>query len=231
VAMLPLEVTEGLLFIGDEFKPAPRCLSAFFQVCPGDKVSGQVGRRPGRSVTRADVVKAAAACFAEDGYERASLRSIARRAGVDPALVHHFFRGKSELFMATMSFRRDPSDIFDEVQSSTRKGEVLLRAFLRDWEPDPAGGPSPFVSLVQAICSSPDTARALREFLTERVWARPRDDGHPSGPRLRQSLITSQLWGVAMARYVLGLEPLASATLDDVASWYGPVLQATFDLE
>jgi AcrR family transcriptional regulator len=193
-------------------------------------VSGQVGRRPGKSFTRADIIEAAAACFAEEGYERASLRGIARRAGVDPALVHHFFGGKSELFMATLSIGRDPSDIFDEVQSATHKGEALMRAFLQEWEPPPGGGPSPFISVVQAICSSPDTARALREFLTERVWARPRHDGQPSGPHLRQSLVTSQLWGVAMARYVLGLEPLASATLDEVAKWYGPVLQATFNL-
>ena len=194
-------------------------------------MSGPIGRRPGKSVTRADIVEAAATCFAEEGYEKASLRGIARRAGVDPALVHHFFGGKSELFMATVSMRRDPRDIFDEVQSSTHKGEALMRAFLQDWEPLPGGaGPSPFVTVVQAICSSPEEARALREFLTERVWARPRHDGQPSGPRLRQSLVTSQLWGVAMARYVLGLEPLASASLDEVAAWYGPILQATFEM-
>jgi AcrR family transcriptional regulator len=226
-----LLVAAALLFIDDEFKPTASWLSGFSPVCPGRQVSGQVGRRPGKSGTRDDIVEAAAACFAEEGYQKASLRAIARRAGVDPALVHHFFAGKSELFMATVSIRRDPSDIFDEVQSSTRPGEALIRAFLDEWEPLPGGaGPSPFVTIVQAICSSPDTARALREFLTERVWARGRTDGQPSGPHLRQSLITSQLWGVALSRYVLGLERLASATLDEVAAWYGPVLQATFDL-
>ncbi|HEY2300301.1 MAG TPA: hypothetical protein VGH66_00330, partial [Acidimicrobiales bacterium] len=81
----------------------------------------------------------------------------------------------------------------------------------------------------QALSSSTETVRALKEFLTERVWSRQRDDGHSPGPHLRQALITSQLWGVAVSRYVLGLEPLASATIDEVVAWYGPILQATFD--
>src|ERR1700722_2558299 len=112
---LPLDFAAALLFIADEFKPTACPLSGLFRICPGHEVSGQVGRRPGKSVTRADIIEAAAACFTEEGYEKASLRGIARRAGVDPALVHHFFGGKSELFMATLSIRRDPSDIFDEV--------------------------------------------------------------------------------------------------------------------
>ncbi|HLY84535.1 MAG TPA: helix-turn-helix domain-containing protein, partial [Acidimicrobiales bacterium] len=97
-------------------------------------MSGQVGRRPGGIDTRADILEAAKACFAEEGYEKASLRGIARRAGVDPALVHHYFDGKPELFMATVNIGRDPSEIFDEVQASSRKGETLVRAFLEEWE-------------------------------------------------------------------------------------------------
>jgi AcrR family transcriptional regulator len=193
-------------------------------------MSGPVGRRGGGSDTRTDIVDAARACFAEDWYDKASMRAIARRAGVDPALVHHYFACKSELFMATVNMRRDPSDIFDAVHTSPCKGEVLLRAFLLEWEPLPGStGPSPFVTIMQALCSSTETVRALREFLTERVWSRQRDDGRSPGPHLRQALITSQLWGVAVSRYVLGLEPLASATIDEVVAWYGPILQATFD--
>jgi hypothetical protein len=133
--------------------------------------------------------------------------------------------------MATVSMTRDPAQIFDEVHASPHKGEMLIRAFLREWEPLPGtSGPSPFVTTLQAVCSSPDTARALREFLSERVWSRMRGDGQPYRPDVRQSLVTSQLWGVAVSRYVLRLEPLASATVDQVAEWYGPVLQATFDM-
>jgi AcrR family transcriptional regulator len=193
-------------------------------------VVNPLGRRPGKSDTRTDIIEAACVSFAEEGYDKASLRGIARRAGVDPALIHHYFAGKSELFMSTLSIRRDPSDIFDEVQASTAAGESLVRAFLEEWEPeDRSDGPSPFVTIVQALSASSDTARALREFLTERVWARQRKDGRPPGPNLRQSLITSQLFGIALSRYVLGVEPLASATIDEVASWCGPMLQATYD--
>jgi AcrR family transcriptional regulator len=192
-------------------------------------VSRLVGRRPGKSVTRGDIIEAAAASFAKKGYDKASLRGIARQAGVDPALIHHFFAGKSDLFMATLSIRRDPSEIFEEVHVSPRPGESLVRAFLEEWEPVEADGPSPFVTILQAVSASPDTARALREFMTERVWSRKQKDGSAPGPNLRQSMITSQLFGVAVSRYVLGLEPLASASLDEVAAWYGPILQATFD--
>ena len=192
-------------------------------------MSGPVGRRGGGSNTRTDIVDAARACFAEDGYDKASMRAIARRAGVDPALVHHCF-DKAELFMATVNMRHDPSDIFDAVHTSPCQGEELLRAFLQEWEPLPGStGPSPFVTIMQALCSSTETVRALREFLTERVWSRQHDDGRPPGPHVRQALITSQLWGVAVSRYVLGLEPLTSATIDEVADCYGPILQATFD--
>ena len=80
------------------------------------------------------------------------MRAIARRAGVDPALVHHYFASKSELFMATVNMRRDPSDIFDEVHTSPGKGEALIRAFLQEWEPLPGRcGPSPFVTIMQAV--------------------------------------------------------------------------------
>jgi AcrR family transcriptional regulator len=192
---------------------------------------GRAGRRPGKSDTRADIVDAARVCFGEEGYEKASLRGIARRAGVDPALVHHYFDGKAELFMETVSLRRDPTEIFEEVRASPRQGETLVRAFLEEWEPSPdVAGPSPFVVTLQAISSSPQTARAMKEFLTERVWARMRAAGGPPGPQLQPALITSQLWGVAISRYVICLEPLASASIAEVAAWYGPVLQTTFDM-
>jgi AcrR family transcriptional regulator len=189
------------------------------------------GRRPNGGDTRAEIVAAARALFARDGYERASLREIARRAHVDPALVHHYFAGKPELFMAVVDLRRDPGAIFDEVHELPSRGAALARAFLASLEPQPdAQGPPPFATMAQAVCSSPDVARALREFLTERVWARDRSDGSPAGPHLRQALISSQLWGVAMSRYVLRLEPLASASLDQAAEWLGRLLQQTFDL-
>jgi AcrR family transcriptional regulator len=191
----------------------------------------KVGRRPGSADTRAEIVAAARACFMEEGYEKASLRGIARRAGVDAALIHHYFDGKPELFMSTVSIGRDPAEIFNEVRASPRKGETLIRAYLREWEPAPGTtGPSPFVTTLQAVCSSREAARAMREFLSERVWSRMRGDGDLYRTNLTQSLVTSQLWGIAVARYVLRLEPLVSATVEQVAEWYGPVMQATFDM-
>src|ERR1700722_12811986 len=94
------------------------------------------GRRPGRQGTRAAILEAARASFAEDGYERVSLRGIARRAGVDPALVHHYFGGKPALFVEVLHLGRDPRGIVEEVADDppAGRGVRLVRAFLAQFE-------------------------------------------------------------------------------------------------
>src|SRR5258708_31545485 len=94
------------------------------------------GRRPGRRDTRAEIIAAAKEAFVEEGYERPSLRSIARRAKVDPALVHHYFSGKADLFAEALKFGRDPREIVVELSQLTgeRSGSDIVNAFLRLWE-------------------------------------------------------------------------------------------------
>ncbi len=185
------------------------------------------GRRPGGQDTRAAIVAAARACFTEVGYERASLRAIARRAGVDPALVHHYFDGKPALFVEVLHMAADPRRIAERlhIEPGREKGSKLVAAFLGMWEPGPR-----FISLVQAVSGSPDAADGLREFLSERVWsfvagAEPDGDGVP----VRRALIASQLFGVGWTRYVLRLEPFASASIEQVAAWVGPTIDRYFD--
>jgi AcrR family transcriptional regulator len=208
------------------------------------------GRRPGHPETRAEIVEAAREAFVADGYDRTSLRGIAARAGVDPALIHHYFvGGKAELFAESMHMRIDPRRSVEEVAEQVGtdaggvaappgKGETVVRAFLRLWDAEPpaaadlmaaadaapvAGTPS-FVSLVQAVSASPAAADALREFLIDRVWSQTGADQDPAERELRRALFTSQLNGMAFTRYVLRLEPLASATPDQIAAWIGPTL-------
>jgi AcrR family transcriptional regulator len=187
------------------------------------------GRRPGRQCTRAAILEAARASFAEDGYERVSLRAIARRAGVDPALVHHYFGGKPALFVEVLHMGRDPRGIVEEMveDHAPGHGARLVRAFLAVWEE--RGGEdrnAPYVNLVQAVAASPHAADGLREFLTERVWAKVVVDEDPADGKLRRALVASLLFGVAWNRYLLRLEPFASATMDDVAGWVGPGIEA-----
>lgn len=189
------------------------------------------GRRPGRRDTRAEIVAAARTAFIEEGYERPSLRSIARRAAVDPALVHHYFRGKPELFTEALKFGRDPRELVVAMAQAAEAGvdctgEMLVKGFLDLWEarPPPDDGAHPFVTTAQAMCSSPEAAAGLREYLEDRVWSVIAGNHPPGESQQRQSLIASQLIGLACVRYLLRIEPLASASQDDVAAWVGPTL-------
>jgi AcrR family transcriptional regulator len=176
-------------------------------------------------------VAAASAAFAEEGYAAASLRGIAQRAGVDPALVHHYFDGKAALFVEVMGLPRDFAEVRDEVtRSPGSKGAALVERFLVYWDGDrETGRASSFLSLVQAVSSSPQAAESLNQFLHDRIWSRVAP--LPDDPEflVRRALIASQLAGVAFQRYVQCLEPLASAPPDEVARWVGPTIDRYMD--
>jgi AcrR family transcriptional regulator len=185
------------------------------------------GRRAGNRDTRAEILGAAQASFAEVGYDRSTIRGIARRAGVDPALVHHYFGGKPSLFVEVLHLSRDPRAVMEELEHSGPRpdaGSRLLVAFLDLFEPAEGHSPSPFVILMQAMTASPAAADGLREFLMDRVWSRVGLDRDPDERALRQGLVASQLFGVAWDRYLLRLEPFVSASPQQIATWVGPTL-------
>jgi hypothetical protein len=104
---------------------------------------------------------------------------------------------------------------------------VVVRTFLSLWEPESSDdGVLPFAAFAQAVAASPAAADAMREFLAERIWSRMDDHGDPELWRLRHALVATQLMGMAMARYVLRLEPFASASIADLEGWVGPVIDA-----
>jgi AcrR family transcriptional regulator len=183
-----------------------------------------VGRRPGKRDTRADIMVAARAAFVEEGYDRPSLRSIARRAGVDPALIHHYFDGKAGLFAEVMKIGIDPREIVSQRADGTRDGADLVRSFLTLWERGRpwGGGQAPFMTACQAVTVSPEAAAGLREYLQERVFSQINCEGEDRSHR--QALVTSQLMGLAFVRYVLRMEPVASAPVEAVVGWVGPTL-------
>jgi AcrR family transcriptional regulator len=183
------------------------------------------GRRPGGRDTRAEILDAARQAFAEEGYERSSVRGIARRAGVDPSLVHHYFGDKALLFVELVHLTRDPRINVDEMHAAGGvTGAQIVRNFLSSWESgtdDVRGGR--FATIVEAVASSPQAADALREFLEERVWSRV-----PEPPRNR-ALITAQLFGLAWTRYILRVEPLASADPEELALWVGATIDTLLE--
>jgi AcrR family transcriptional regulator len=184
------------------------------------------GRRPGHVDTRAAILEAARATFYEQGYAGASLRAIARRAAVDPALVHHYFADKSALYIEMMALPIDPKAVKAEAAAGGFSGERLIERFLAQWERGRGTASPAFVSLAQAMAASPQVAVGMREFIVERVGLEGpfAGDGDQETRMKRQALVGSQLLGLAWARYVMRMEPLASAPRAQVARWAGPTV-------
>ena len=169
--------------------------------------------------------------FTEKGYDQVSMRSIARRAGVDPALVHHYFADKSTLFVHSMRLPEDPRRVQTEAlldaagEGRAFSGKRVVERFLAQWEPDGEGaGSTSFVTVAQAMSSSPVAARAMRDFLAERLVLHGLPGESEEVAKRRRALVSSQLLGLGWARYVIRLEPLASASRAEVARWAGETI-------
>ncbi|HEY0700703.1 MAG TPA: TetR family transcriptional regulator [Micromonospora sp.] len=186
----------------------------------------RTGRRPGNPDTREAILAAAREAFADRGFDGASIRAIATTAGVDPALVHHYFGTKDKLFLAAVNSPVDPAELLPEALAGG-PGEVgtrLVRLFLSVWD-SPAGAAG--VAFLRSSLTNDWTARLLREFLTSQVLRRIRRhvELDPAEAPLRTALVGSQIAGLAMLRYVLRIEPLASAPPEVVVAAIGPTIQ------
>jgi AcrR family transcriptional regulator len=183
------------------------------------------GRRPGASGTRDAIRAAAARQFADRGYDRSSLRSIAAEAGVDPALIAHFFGSKQRLFVEVVELPFDPAAVVPKVFGGEREGagERVARFVLAVLE-DPEGRRR-MTGLVRAAASEPEAARMVRDRLTREVFARIAEALGAGDAELRASLVGSQVVGLVMARYVVRIEPLASLPADKLAAAIAPNLQ------
>jgi AcrR family transcriptional regulator len=182
------------------------------------------GRRPGGADTRAQLLDAARAEFAERGYDGATVRAIAERAGVDAAMVNHWFGGKDALFTATLDIPVDPAAIVTDVlpgDPATLAWRIVPR-FLDLWD---ATGGGQMVTLVRSIAAHEAAARMMREFISRVVLKRIVHAVAPDRHELRASLAATQLIGLGMIRYVLKLEPLASADHATIVAAVAPNLQ------
>jgi AcrR family transcriptional regulator len=188
-------------------------------------IEKRTGRRPGPTRTRGAILDAARAAFAERGYDAVSIRSVARDAGVDPALVHRFFGSKEQLFVAAMELPVAPSALVAGVlaEGVHGVGVRLVGALLALW--DTPGAFAPFAGLVRGAVTSEAAATMLREFLTREVLGRIAAAAAPDRPELRAALAGSQVVGLAMARYIVRVPPLADADPADVAAAVGPTIQ------
>jgi AcrR family transcriptional regulator len=183
----------------------------------------RTGRRPGEATTHEAILRAASREFADRGYDGATIRGIAARARVDPALVHHYFGTKEHLFATAMRLPMRPSEIVPLVLAGPRRelGERMARMFFAIWEPR-GPDPSPVVGLVRSASTNEAAARMLREFIGREVLGRVVSALDVDRPELRTALAGAQLLGVGMLRYVVRLPTLADRDPEDLVRALAP---------
>lgn len=175
--------------------------------------------------TRTLILQAAEKEFAARGYDATSLRAIARRAGVDPSLVHHYFESKAGLFTEVVSVPLRPDLGIKAVLAGPREdiGEGVVRFILGEFEKPSVQARG--VTLVRTIVGSDFAARFLKEFLVREVFRRIARALDAPDADLRATLAASQVVGILIARYVVKVEPLASAPVETVIERIAPVVQ------
>src|SRR3954454_14485198 len=159
---------------------------------------------------REAIVAAARSAFAERGYDAVSIRAVARDARVDPALVHRFYGSKEELFVAAMELPVSPGQLVPALlaEGVDDLGERLVRTLLELF--DRPATFAPFLALIRGAVSNEDAAALLREFIAREVLGRLAAAASPDRPELRASLAGAQVIGLAMARSVVAVPPLAA---------------------
>jgi AcrR family transcriptional regulator len=190
-------------------------------------VTERRGRRSaGGEGSRDQILAAARGLFAEQGFEGSSLRQVARKAGVDPAMVHHFFSGKDELFSRSVGLPADPAQVFAGVAASApgQRAEAIVRAVLRLWDSPAQRG---LLAFLRGTIGSTAKTALLRDLVARTVLPRIMAGvpGTADEVAIRGNLMASQLVGLVLVRYVVRLEPLASASQDDVVRLVAPNIQ------
>ncbi len=166
--------------------------------------------------TRAAILAIARAQFGDHGFERTTIRSVASAAGVDPALVMHYFGSKAELFAAASRFDVTFPDLADVAPD--RIAEILLPLFVSVWGPQ-----GPFLPLLRAAATNKAAAAALLEVFVDRV-APALAAAVPDRPAERAALVGAQVLGLATARYILCIPALAEMDDAQLIEWLRPVL-------
>lgn len=184
------------------------------------------GRPKGGSGSRKAILAAAVEEFGERGYEAATIRAIAARAGVDPALVHHYFGTKADLFSEAAGVPLRPDIVVPMILAGSRDeaGERIVRYVLESFDGDEAVRRRGVMLLRTAVGSRVGTPLIVG-FLTRELL--PRVAKHLDAPdaELRASLVASQIAGMMMTRYVLRVKPIADAPIDDLVAMVGPTVQ------
>ncbi len=183
------------------------------------------GRRAAGEDTRAALLAAARETFVEKGYDGATVRAIAARAGVDAAMVNHWFGGKEGLFaQAVLQLPFDPAEILKRLLDGPveEAGERIIRTFVTVWD---ATGGGTFAALIRSVTSHQEVANALRSFFLNAIFKNLLTEIGAEQRELRATLCATQMVGLGIVRYVVHFEPLASADMETVIKAVAPNMQ------
>ncbi|MFE3138805.1 TetR family transcriptional regulator [Streptomyces scopuliridis] len=197
-------------------------------------MNGTAPRRRGRPARKAadtgpsaqqKILDAARTEFAERGYDKTSIRGIAKAAGVDPALVHHYFGTKDEVFAAAIEVSFEPALMVPALLAGGPDGigERLARYFIGVWE-NPVTR-APLLAIIRSALTHEAAAKVLRTFVLRRLLERVAEDLDVPDPTFRAELAASHMLGIAFLRYVIKAEPLASADTEQIITMVAPTLQ------
>ena len=183
------------------------------------------GRRAAGEDTRAALLAAARETFVEKGYDGATVRAIAARAGVDAAMVNHWFGGKEGLFaQSVLQLPFDPGEILKRLLDGPVEGagERIIRTFVTVWD---ATGGGTFAALIRSVTSQQEVANALKSFFVNAIFKNLLTEIGAEQRELRATLCATQMVGLGIVRYVVHFEPLASVDIDTVVKAIAPNLQ------
>jgi AcrR family transcriptional regulator len=187
------------------------------------------GRRRGGPDTRGQILAAARESFASKGFAGTTIRAVAGDAGVDPALVHHYFGSKDDLFLAALEIPVDPRRLVPTILDGgvPGAGERLVRLFLSVWD-DPQAR-LPLLGLVRSSLVQDTPETLLRQGVLRMILEPLRSALPEREADRRVQLVVSQMAGLVVARYLLALDPLASMPADEVVAWVAPTVQRYLD--
>ncbi|MFD9963156.1 TetR family transcriptional regulator [Amycolatopsis sp. NPDC058986] len=189
-----------------------------------DTTARRRGRRPAGQDTRTALIEAARAVFAENGYDGSTVRAIATRAGVDAAMVNHWFGSKEGLFAdAVLKLPFSPHELLERLRDGPdgELGERIVRTFLTRW--DGAGGDT-FQALIRSVAGHEQAGHVLRDFF-QKFFTKLIASAGSDRVELRTALAASQMVGMGMIRYIAKFEPLASAEIDTLVTAVAPNVQ------
>ena len=184
----------------------------------------RIGRPRGKTDTRNVILTSARHMFAAAGYDNTSVRDIASAAGVDPAMIRHYFGSKAELFRATMGWPFEPAEIAARITAGDAReiGDRLTRVFFEAWEQPESR--APLLAILRGAATHDESATLVRQFIQGQVYAHIAAHIAEPDAELRVDLAMAQLLGIAYLRHILRVEPVASTPVNELIKRVAPVI-------